>query len=63
MQQNVKKQIQYCDECGKVIAPGDLYYFIGDNDASRSTDNNIFCSEDCILKCLMVSVGFMYEND
>lgn len=41
----------YCDECGEPIK--DEVYFIGDNGTALNTDNNTFCSEECILKYIM----------
>ena len=31
----------------------DEVYFIGDNGTALNTDNNTFCSEECILKYIM----------
>ena len=58
---NDEKEIKHCDECGKEITNG--YYYIGDNDAAMTTPTDTFCSEDCILKYLMVDIGFLDSEE
>lgn len=51
-----------CDECGKELQPGDEFYSIGENHAGLAFENNIFCSEECLLKALMVDIDFVPDE-
>ena len=55
-----EKETKYCDECGKEITLE--YYYIGDNNAAMTTPTDTFCSEDCILKYLMVDCAFVRHD-
>ena len=33
--------------------------YIGDNGVAMHTENNIFCSEECLLEYFMVDCGFL----
>lgn len=52
-----KKEPVLCDNCRKEIK--DMYYYIGDNGAATHTENNVFCSEECLLEYFMVDCGFL----
>lgn len=52
--------MKLCAQCGSIIEPGEFYYWVGDNylqvnyfDEQDGSDN-VFCSEDCLLRSLSV---------
>ena len=52
-----RKEPVICDNCRKEIK--DMYYYVGDNGVAMHTENNVFCSEECLLEYFMVDCGFL----
>lgn len=52
-----------CEECGKELAPGEDFYYIGENHAGMIFENNVFCSEECLHKALMVDIDFVPDEE
>lgn len=55
-----QKEPVLCDNCRKEIK--DMYYYVGDNGAAMQTENNVFCSEECLLEYFMVDIDFVKQE-
>lgn len=55
------KSVKKCANCGREIESDEEYFIVGDNYLQEyfdSTEDNIFCSKDCICSALSVlSIG------
>lgn len=56
------KSVKICANCGKKIESNEEYFIVGDNYLQvkyfDSTEDNIFCSKDCLCRALSVlSIG------